>query len=102
MKYIKRYGEIFYEVRYLSEFVDTCTDKDISILSVEFYTIENNQLSPYSLLQSIDSGDLYDETKPEKENAKNCNAFIKACAAKMALDVFNLYFNVVTDRSVSA
>ncbi len=98
MKKKEIYGESYYRVGEIQEFIKKCErDKDI-ILSIEFFDIINEKVIPYGLLQSIDSAELYDERKSAKENIEACNNFIKSCVDKYSKKLENLYFSATIEN----
>ena len=93
MEALQRYGETYYRIEEIQEFIEQCSRNDEIIFSVEFFRIFDDKVIPYGALQSIDSTKLYDEKKSKKENVSICNNFIKTCVDRCIKDLKNLYFN---------
>ena len=93
MEALQRYGETYYRIEEIQEFIEQCSRNDEIIFSVEFFRIFDDKVIPYGALQSIDSTKLYDEKKSKKEYVSICNNFIKTCVDRCIKDLKNLYFN---------
>lgn len=93
MQYIESGNEKYYPINDLLTFIEECTEKNIAILSIEFFTIINSKIIPFESLSGLDGSSLYEVKKSHIDNVHICNDFIKESYIKCNIPLSGLYFN---------
>lgn len=93
MQSINIYGEEYYSVEKVFEFIELCNKSKKCIFCIEFFELKDEQVIPCEFLQSIDCTELYDEKNNEEINVTLCNGFVQDCISKSYAKIKNLYFN---------
>ena len=97
MQEIDMYGDEYYRVDKVYEFIALCNMRKKCIFCMEFFEINGGQVVPCEYLQSIDSIELFDKKNERNKNVELCNGFVRSCIDKCYDKIKKMYFSVVLE-----